>query len=150
MNRILIVTILLVVVLGTGVAAFTQLTGTFIEPAVATQEQDGSPLLPSVEPSQAMSVNPVATKPQQMNTVDEVSELHQHEALDDQINLAAQFETLPTDMQQEIKQLSGRYNENVEAIEVAPGVFMMPPDKSVRVVPVAVMNQDGTVSIHEY
>lgn len=65
-------------------------------------------------------------------------------------NPAAQFNNLPQEMQEEIKILSGRYNKNIHPIEVEPGVFMLPPNKAIRVVPVAVMNKDGTVSTYEY
>jgi hypothetical protein len=78
---------------------------------------------------------------------------HEHsevKAQDETANSAAQFDALPPAMQAEIKQLSGRYNENVQPIEAKPGVFILPPEQSVRVVPVAVMNEDGTVSIYEY
>lgn len=65
-------------------------------------------------------------------------------------NPAAQLSNLPQEMQEEIKKLSGRYNRQVKAIEVQPGVFMMPPNKRIGVVSVAVMNEDGNVSTYEY
>lgn len=65
-------------------------------------------------------------------------------------NPAAEFDNLPEKMQEEIKQLSGRNNKNIQPIEVEPGVFLIPAGKGVNVVPVAVINDDGTVSIHEY
>lgn len=65
-------------------------------------------------------------------------------------NSAAQFNKLPKEMQKEIKQLSGRNNPNIQPIEVEPGVFLIPAGKGVNVVPVAVINDDGTLSIHEY
>ncbi|WP_196161083.1 hypothetical protein [Reinekea sp. G2M2-21] len=65
-------------------------------------------------------------------------------------NPAANFEALPVAMQQEILQLSGRDQAQRTPIEVKPGVFMLAAGQGPRVVPVAVMNEDGTVSIHEY
>lgn len=65
-------------------------------------------------------------------------------------NSAAKLDNLPKEIQDEIKQLSGRYNNNVQPIEVEPGVFLIPAGKGVNVVPVAVINDDGTISTHEY
>ena len=63
---------------------------------------------------------------------------------------ATQFEQLPLVMQREIKQLSGREIPNATATEVMPGVFLIPADAGPKVVSVAVINDDGSVSIHEY
>ena len=65
-------------------------------------------------------------------------------------NAAAQFKKLPSEMQLEIKRLSGRDDPSKQPIEVKPGVFLLPAGAGPQVVPVAVMNEDGTVSIYEY
>jgi len=65
-------------------------------------------------------------------------------------NPAAQFNNLSQEIQNEIKTLNGRNNKNIQPIEIQPGVFIMPKNKRVRVIPVAVMNEDGTVSTYEY
>jgi len=58
--------------------------------------------------------------------------------------------SLPLAMQQQVKELSGRSHKNIQPIEVEPGVFMIPAGKGVQVVSVAVMNEDGTLSISEH
>lgn len=61
---------------------------------------------------------------------------------------ATDISSLPKEMQQEIRTLSGR-NDSANVIsEVSPGVFLN--SGGPRVVPVAVINSDGTVSTHEY
>ena len=65
-------------------------------------------------------------------------------------NPAAQFSNLPQEMQNEIKKLNGRNNQNLQPVEIQPGVFIIPKNKGVKVVPIAVMNKDGTVSTYEY
>lgn len=65
-------------------------------------------------------------------------------------NPAANFDQLPQPLQQEIRQLSGRDASDAEPVEIQPGVFAMPSERRPQVVPVAVMNADGTVSIYEY
>ena len=68
-------------------------------------------------------------------------------------NSAADFRRLPIPMQQEIKALTGRDNEQnsaYESVEVKPGVVAVLSKNGPRVVPVAVINPDGSVSIHEY
>ncbi len=68
-------------------------------------------------------------------------------------NSAARFFDLPMEQQQEILELSGRNSDSEEDYdiqEVEPGVFSVLKKNGPRVVPVAVMNDDGTVSIHEY
>ncbi len=65
-------------------------------------------------------------------------------------NPAANFEALPVAMQQDIRQLSGRDQAQRTPVEIKPGVFLLAAGQGPRVVPVAVMNEDGTVSIHEY
>ncbi|MBU2862318.1 hypothetical protein KO489_00530 [Reinekea forsetii] len=61
---------------------------------------------------------------------------------------AKKIETLPVAMQQEIQSLSGRDNSATTLVETQPGVFLM--TNGPRTVPVAVINEDGTVTIHEY
>ena len=61
---------------------------------------------------------------------------------------AKRIETLPVAMQQEIQSLSGRDNSATTVVETQPSVFLM--TNGPRTVPVAVINEDGTVTIHEY
>ncbi len=81
---------------------------------------------PSIQQSPVLASAPIATVP----------------------NPAADFAALPLAQQIEIAELSGRDNSNNQIVEVKPGVFLM--TNGPKVVPVAVMNEDGTVSIHEY
>jgi outer membrane receptor protein involved in Fe transport len=61
---------------------------------------------------------------------------------------APNIKLLPLAQQQEIKRLSGRDNPDSNIVEVQPGVFLMTDGP--KVVPVAIMNADGSVTVHEY
>lgn len=76
---------------------------------------------------------------------------HDHQA-SASANPAADLQRLPIPMQQQIKELTSRdeLNRTYQTIEVEPGIVAVMINNGPRVVPVAVMNEDGTVSIHEY
>jgi hypothetical protein len=80
--------------------------------------------------------------------LDAHSDSHDHDHDEVLDGAGIKFDSLPSEMQEEITQLSGRDEVNTVVNEVSPGVFLM--SKGPRVVPVAVMNEDGTVTIHEY
>lgn len=72
-----------------------------------------------------------------------------HTNADEFVSKAApNIKLLPLAQQQEIKRLSGRDNPDSNIVEVQPGVFLMTDGP--KVVPVAVVNADGSVTVHEY
>lgn len=62
------------------------------------------------------------------------------------------FDSLPVEMQTQIIDLSGRQPESQELVsfEVAPGIYATPMPKQIQIVPVAVVNEDGTVTTYEF
>ena len=139
MKRILIYILFLIL----AVIAFYAVQMTANDPAKsAIQENANAPLLTKQRADPAASIKTDPDSPSKLPSAQTQPVI--------KANPAAQFDNLPEAMQQQIKTLRGRDNYDVQPIEVKPGVFIMPPDKNVRVVPVAVMNEDGTVSIHEY
>lgn len=75
---------------------------------------------------------------------------HDHSSHSADGNPAADLSSFPVSMQVQIVRLSNRAETSIEPVEVQPGVFKIPKGFSPRVVPVAVMNDDGTVSTYEY
>lgn len=147
MKQILIAVIILIVGISAFYISLKQPSNTVKQPLKVSKQEVESTEHSAELTKQAhvTSVDPLAVNSPVSNNHN--SQLSSQIILD---NPAAQFDNLPIEMQEEIKRLSGRYNKDVHPIEIEPGVFMMPHDKGVRVVPVAVINEDGTVSTHEY
>ena len=116
-----------------------------INPKGISNKTVSSKLNQSPQPNKVTASIPQSTK---KITQSKINSQQSNQDMSD--NSAAQFDNLPLEMQEEIKKLSGRYNKDVEPIEIEPGVFMMPHNKGIRTVPVAVVNDDGTVSTYEY
>lgn len=79
---------------------------------------------------------------------------HQHDDEFDNHADIPKLETLPEPIQTQVRALSGRYETTSapmpQAVEIKSGVTKTSPVVLVRTVPVAVINEDGSVSIHEY
>ena len=152
MKRILIIVILLAIVISGFFMSLVPTSDTVKKPIIAEQQRINKAGTKSAKPHTDLSkaVQIPVEIPHSTNTSITKKENSQLDMPVISDNPAAQLSNLPQEMQAEIKKLSGRYNKNVQPIEVEPGVFMMPPNKTILVVPVAVINEDGTVSTYEY
>jgi hypothetical protein len=150
MKQILIVLILLVVVSSTLYISFNQPNNTVALPVMDNLSilKGEKSVEPELELSNASQVNAINAPAHNSST--NVKDNVQVNVSAIAGNSAVHFNNLPKEMQDQIKQLNGRNNKNAKPIEVEPGVFLIPAGKGVNSVPVAVINEDGTVSIHEY
>jgi hypothetical protein len=96
------------------------------------------------DPSEPVSANVIHPEPASASSPLPAKEI---------ANSATDFDKLPLEQQQEIIELSGRESDvgkSYQTMEVAPGVVAVMANNGPKVVPVAVINEDGTVSIHEH
>lgn len=150
MKRIIIILMLLIVVVSTFYIVLKQPSSMVKSPVVIEQKNTSEPASVKQNKEQLNTTQKVNEKLLPKGSSNNVNKAPQVSTPVIAGNSAAQFDKLPKAMQEQIKQLSGRNNPNVQPIEVEPGVFLIPAGKGVNVVPVAVVNEDGTVSTHEY
>jgi hypothetical protein len=107
-----------------------------------------SPMQANVTPLSGSGSQSAVSEPVPSEDPD-VKSPHNNAHTNDAIAMTApNIKLLPLAQQQEIKRLSGRDNPDSNIIEVQPGVFLMTDGP--KVVPVAVVNADGSVTVHEY
>lgn len=146
MNRVLVVLSVLIV---SATAAYIALlmpkpnsTETQVtETAALTPQTPASPSVPEPDDNQ-----PVATPHQSTAKPEEDDHEDDHSHGADDVN----FESLSLEIQDEILRLSNRPDQPGVPIEVSPGLFKLPSTHVPKIVPVAVINEDGSISITEF